>query len=39
MAILQVGMGALRFRLGRATTRDEIDAVMEHLASILARAG
>jgi cysteine desulfurase len=32
----EVGMGAIRFSLGRATTRDEIDAVVEHLTNILA---
>lgn len=35
----EVGMGAVRFSLGRATTRDEIDAVVERLAHILATAG
>lgn len=35
----EVGMGAVRFSLGRATTRDEIDAVVERLTSILATAG
>jgi len=35
----EVGMGAIRFSLGRATTRDEIDAVVERLTSILANAG
>jgi cysteine desulfurase len=34
----EVGMGAIRFSLGRATTRDEIDAVVERLANILAAA-
>jgi cysteine desulfurase len=34
-----VGMGAIRFSLGRATTRDEIDAVVAQLADILAIAG
>lgn len=35
----EVGMGAVRFSLGRATTRDEIDVVIERLANILAAAG
>ena len=35
----EVGMGALRFSLGRATTRDEIDKVVERLTNILATAG
>ena len=35
----EVGMGAVRFSLGRATTRDEIDAVVERLTNILATAG
>ena len=35
----EVGMGAIRFSLGRATTRDEIDAVVERLTNILATAG
>ncbi|MHB8886310.1 MAG: cysteine desulfurase family protein [Methylovirgula sp.] len=35
----EVGMGAVRFSLGRATTRDEIDAVVEHLTNTLACAG
>ena len=34
----EVGMGAIRFSLGRVTTRDEIDAVVEHLTNILAAA-
>lgn len=34
-----VGMGAVRFSLGRATTRDEIDAMVERLTNILAAAG
>ena len=34
----EVGMGAIRFSLGRATTRDEIDAVVERLTNILATA-
>jgi cysteine sulfinate desulfinase/cysteine desulfurase-like protein len=32
-------MGAVRFSLGRETRRDEIDVVMERLASVLAAAG
>ena len=35
----KVGMGAVRFSLGRATTRDELDAVVERLTNILATAG
>ncbi len=35
----EVGMGAVRFSLGRATTRDEIDTVLERLTNILATAG
>jgi cysteine desulfurase len=35
----EVGMGAVRFSLGRATTRDEIDAVVERLTNIFAAAG
>jgi cysteine desulfurase len=35
----EVGMGAVRFSLGRATTRDEIDMVVERLTNILATAG
>ena len=31
----EVGMGAIRFSLGRGTTRDEIDAVLERLALAL----
>ncbi len=31
----EVGMGAIRFSLGRGTTRDEIDMVIERLGSIL----
>jgi cysteine desulfurase len=31
----EVGMGALRFSLGRGTTADEIDAVVERLADVL----
>jgi cysteine desulfurase len=30
----EVGMGAVRFSLGRATTRDEIDVVVERLADM-----
>jgi len=33
-----VGMGAIRFSLGRTTTRDEIDIVVAQLADILATA-
>jgi cysteine desulfurase len=35
----EVGMGAIRFSLGRATTREEIDVVVERLTNILATAG
>jgi cysteine desulfurase len=28
------GMGAIRFSLGRATTREEVDAVAERLSAI-----
>jgi cysteine desulfurase len=35
----EVGMGAIRFSLGRATTREEIDAAVERLTRTLARAG
>jgi cysteine desulfurase len=35
----EVGMGAIRFSLGRGTTRDEIDAVVEQLTATLAIAG
>jgi len=33
------GMGAIRFSLGRSTTRDEIDAALERLSNVLAVAG
>jgi cysteine desulfurase len=33
-----VGMGAIRFSLGRATTREEVDAVVGLLAEYLAAA-
>jgi cysteine desulfurase len=32
----EVGMGAIRFSLGRSSTRDEIDAVVDRLTDILA---
>ena len=32
----EVGMGAVRFSLGRSTTRDEIDVVVDRLTEILA---
>jgi len=32
----EVGMGAIRFSLGRGTTQDEVDAVRDRLAQILA---
>jgi cysteine desulfurase len=35
----EVGMGAVRFSLGRHTTEAEIDAVVERLAGVLAPAG
>jgi ubiquinone/menaquinone biosynthesis C-methylase UbiE len=35
----EVGIGAVRFSLGRSTTRDEIDTVVERLINILAIAG
>src|SRR5262249_37863318 len=35
----RVGMGAIRFSLGRSTTRDEIDAVLERLTNVVAVAG
>src|SRR6266849_2235638 len=33
-----VGMGAIRFSLGRATTREDIDLVMERLTDVFAGA-
>lgn len=33
----EVGMGAIRFSLGRGTSQDEIDAVLDQLAAILAQ--
>ena len=33
----EVGMGAVRFSLGRATTTDEIAEVIERLSAVLAR--
>ena len=35
----EVGMGAVRFSLGRGTTRDDVDTVVERLTEILATAG
>jgi cysteine desulfurase len=35
----EIGMGAIRFSLGRMTGRDEIDAVVERLTEIFARSG
>jgi cysteine desulfurase len=35
----EVGMGAIRFSLGRATTRDELDATVDGLSNIFATAG
>ena len=34
----EVGMGAIRFSLGRATTREEIDATIERLTEIFAKS-
>jgi cysteine desulfurase len=34
----EIGMGAIRFSLGRGTTEDEIDTVADRLASVLAPA-
>ena len=34
----EAGMGAIRFSLGRGTTREEIDAVSERLSSVLGTA-
>jgi cysteine desulfurase len=34
----EIGMGAIRFSLGRGTTREETDAVADQLANILASA-
>jgi cysteine desulfurase len=34
----EVGMGAVRFSLGRTTTRDEIDEVVQNLTDLLATA-
>jgi cysteine desulfurase len=35
----EIGIGAIRFSLGRGTTMEEIDAVADRLASIIAPAG
>jgi cysteine sulfinate desulfinase/cysteine desulfurase-like protein len=35
----EVGIGVVRFSLGRNTTRDEIDAVVERLNEALAAVG
>ena len=35
----EIGKGAVRFSLGRTTTREEIDSVVERLNEILALAG
>jgi cysteine desulfurase len=35
----EVGMGAVRFSLGRGTTREDIDLVVERLANLLITAG
>jgi cysteine desulfurase len=34
----EVGMGAVRFSLGRGTTREEVDLVAERLTDVLATA-
>jgi cysteine desulfurase len=34
----QIGMGAIRFSLGRATTQEEIDAVADEVAGVVAAA-
>ena len=34
----EIGMGAIRFSLGRTTARDEIDLVVERLTDVFARA-
>jgi len=34
----EVGMGAIRFSLGRGTTREEMDAVVEALSDLLGAA-
>jgi cysteine desulfurase len=34
----EVGMGAIRFSLGRGTTREEIDAVADQLVKVFAAA-
>lgn len=35
----EVGMGAVRFSLGRGTTREEIDAVLDRLSDVMAGTG
>jgi hypothetical protein len=35
----EIGMGAVRFSLGRMTTRDEIDVVVERLTEVFVEAG
>jgi cysteine desulfurase len=35
----EVGMGAVRFSLGRTTTQDEIEVVIQRLTDIFAKAG
>jgi cysteine desulfurase len=35
----EVGMGAIRFSLGRATTREDIDLVVERLTNLLITTG
>jgi cysteine desulfurase len=35
---LDIGLGAIRFSLGRETTADEIDSVVSRLVTIIASA-
>src|SRR6516225_5292795 len=35
----EIGMGAVRFSLGRMTTRNEIDVVVERLTDVFAKTG
>jgi cysteine desulfurase len=35
----EIGMGAVRFSLGRTTTQDEIDVVIQRLTDVFAKAG
>lgn len=32
----EIGMGAIRFNLGRANTQEEVDAMADRLASVVA---